>query len=97
MTNAKIDDYNGQVYNPEDTQTYTIECKTKRPAIKEGKEVERTERLFFEVSHDSFMQTIAKMFEGKKVLTRWEHWEEPSEEVKAKYPNARGKWVKNKV
>ena len=96
MTDAKIDDYTGQVYNPEDTTTYTIEVKTRRPfRSPEGKDIERTERLFFEVTHDSFMQTIAKMFEGKKVLSRWEHWDNPSEEVLAKYPKARGKWVKN--
>lgn len=97
MTDAKIDDYSGKVYNPEDTQTYVIEVKTKRPAIVDGKDTERTERLFFEVSHESFIQTIAKIFEGNKILSRWEHWENPSQETLAKYPKARGKWVRNKV
>lgn len=98
MTDAKIDDYNGKVYNPEDTQTYVIEVKTRRPYKKEdGTDGERTERLFFEVSHESFLATIGKAFEGNKILQRWQHWENPSEATLAKYPKARGKWVKNKI
>lgn len=98
MTDAKIDDYSGKTYNPEDEQTYTIEVKTSRGYKKEdGTSGQRTERLFFELTHESFMQTIAKMFEGKKILERWAHWENPSEEVLAKYPKARGKWIRNRV
>lgn len=97
MTDAKIDDYSGQVYNPEDTTTYTLEVKVKRPyRTVDGEQKERTERLFFELNHDSFMATVAKMFEGKKILERWEHWENPTEATLAKYPNARGRWVRNK-
>lgn len=96
MTDAKIDDYTGKQYSEEDEQTYTIEVKTKRPYKKDdGTDGLRSERLFFEVVHDSFMQIIGKPFEGKKVLQRWQHWQDVSPEVKAKYPNARGKWVKN--
>ena len=98
MTDAKIDDFSGKVYNPEDTETYTIEVKTSRPYKRDdGTTGKRTERLFFEVSHESFMATIGKMFEGNKLLTRWQHWEDVSPEVKAKYPNARGKYVRNQL
>lgn len=94
MADLKQDDYTEKVYKPEDEQTYTIEVKTKRP-FEDGKE--RTERLYFEVTHSSFMEIIGKKFEGKKILNRWQHWENPSDETLKKYPKARGKWVYNKV
>ncbi len=98
MTDAKIDDYTGETYNPEDEETYEIEVKTKRAFKKaDGSTGKRKERLFFEVRHNSFMEIIAKRFEGKKILEKWQHWEDVSPEVKAKYPNARGKWVRNQI
>lgn len=93
MSDLKMDDFSGKTFNPEDEQVYTIEVK-KKVATPEGKT--QTLRILLEVTHDSFMQIIGKPFEGKKILERWSHWENPTDEVLAKYPKARGHWVREK-
>lgn len=94
MGNLKQDDFSGKTYNPEDEQTYTIQVKKQVDVVRQdGTAGKKTLMLELEVTHDSFMSLIGKPFEGKKILSRWSEWVNPSAETLAKYPNARGKWV----
>lgn len=94
MANLKQDDFSGAVYNPDTEETYTIQVKKQIDGVRpDGSTGKKTLMLELEVTHESFMLLIGKPFEGKKILSRWCEWVNPSEAILAKYPKARGKWI----
>ena len=87
------DDYNGELLNSEDDTIYGLTV-TKRGVDAEGNR--QFLKLEFDIGHTSFMELIAKPFEGKKTLNRWQKWIPATKAEKEANSDAKGKWIKVK-